>query len=535
VSPRARNRWLGWLVALLALALPAHAAGPVLHEHFPSDPGEDLKLNATTSDGRMPSAIETRSGVVKAPETSAKDPLDSEQAYGGKSTPNSADATYRIDKNTSRPEQVEYDDPFRPSITPFKRTFAYDMVDSALELGVANKELSAIPIGGRPPEREDQFYADLVVDLVEDAPVRIPTVGPDTRVLSATTSPPVSFGLLRDGADNWFIKGSERKRVHLTMLLAISRDTFGSRFASNVSWEALARVAPSPLPASVKPAAERVLTSLGVSRSMSPMAAASALIAHFRAFAPSDKRPTSNGVALYEELALSKKGVCRHRAYAFLITAHAIGLPTRMVRNEAHAWVEVYDGTIWHRVDLGGAAEQLDTRTNPDQPQYEPPTDPYDWPEGAESGQELANRTQAQSNAQQSTLGDGGLNVDGGASQPPNVSSPLDLADGGVPSLDDSRPPSRVSVTAKASKVQRGEALQVSGRIESDGEGCAGVRVDFALRSNTGRPIPIQSLSSNDDGRYEGAIVVPFNLEVGDYELIVSTDGNMTCGAGRSE
>lgn len=485
----------------------------------------------------MPSAIETRSGVVKAPDTSGKDPLDGEQAYGGKSTPNSADATYRIDKNTTRPEQVQYDDPFRPSITPFKRTFAYDMVDSALELGVANKELSTIPIGGAKPEGEDQFYADLVVDLVEDAPVRIPTVGPDTRVLSATTSPPVSFGILHDGADNWFIKANERKRVHLTMLLAISRDTFGSRFASNVSWDTLAssKFAPPVLPASVKPAAERVLTSLGVSRSMSPTAAAAALIAHFRAFAPSNERPTSNGVALYEELALSKKGVCRHRAYAFLITAHAIGLPTRMVRNEAHAWVEIHDGAIWHRVDLGGAAEQLDTRTNPDQPQYDPPTDPYDWPAGAESGQDLAVRTQAESNAQQSTIGDGGLNADGGASQPPTSSSPLDLGDGGLPPADDSKPPSRVSVTAKASKVQRGEALQVSGRIESEGEGCAGVRVDFSLRPSSGPPIRFQSLSAGDDGSYEGAIVVPFNLEVGDYELIVSTDGNMRCGAGRSE
>jgi hypothetical protein len=521
------------LLSLLALALPAHAAGPVLHTFFEANPDEDLALRATTPDGRMPSAIQTPSGVVKAPEAS-KNPLDSEQAYGGSSTPSSVDATYRIDRNTSRPEQVGYDDPFSPSITPFKRLYAYDMVDGALELGVAKKDLLQIEVGGSVRSGDDQFYANLVVDLAQDAPVRIPSVGPDARILSASTSPTTSFIFLKDGADNWFIKASERKRVQLTMLLAISRDAFGSPFG-NVSWEVLGKVAPPPLPASIRPTAERVLTSIGVSRSMTPSAAASALVAHFRAFAPSDNRPTSSGAALYEELALSKKGVCRHRAYAFLITAHAIGLPSRMVRNEAHAWVEVYDGAIWHRVDLGGAAEQLDTRTNPDEPQHSPPDDPYQWPEGAESGQDLAARTRAEASTQSSQRGDGGLGTDGGLAAQPTPTSPPDLGDGGLASTDDSRPTSKVNVTVKAQKVQRGDPLGVSGRIESDGEGCPGVRVDFALRSNNGRTIPIQSLSAGDDGRYDGAIVVPFNLDVGDYELVVSTPGNARCGSGRSE
>ena len=43
------------------------------------------------------------------------------------------------------------------------------------------------------------------------------------------------------------------------------------------------------------------------------------------------------------DLALSQKGVCRHRAFAFLVTALGLGIPARMVINEAHAWVEVLD------------------------------------------------------------------------------------------------------------------------------------------------------------------------------------------------
>ncbi len=532
---RARHALGALLLALVALAAPAHAAGPTLHTYFEPNPDEDLALRATTPDGKMPAAIKTPSGVAKAPDPT-KNPLDTDQSYGGSKTPSSIDATYRIDRNTSRPQEVGYDDPFIPSITPFKREYAFDKVDDSLELGVADKSLTRIAVGGSVHPGDDQFFADMVVDLAEDAPVRIPTVGPGARVLVAQTNPPTTFTLMMDGAENWFIKASERKRVQLTMELAISRAVFGSPYG-NVSWEVLSRRA-APIPASVRPAADRVLASLGVSRSMTPAAAAAALIAHFRGFAPSDNRPTSQGAALYEELALSKKGVCRHRAYAFVITALAIGLPARMARNEAHAWVEIYDGALWHRIDLGGAAEQLDTRVNLDQPQHSPPPDPYQWPDGAESGQDLAQRTRSGANGTEpkNSAADGGLGVDGGMSSNPVATLTPGPGDAGLTSTDDPRPPAKVSVRVERPSVQRGDPLKVSGRIESDGSGCRGVRVDFALRSDSGTSIPIQSLSTGDDGRYAGAIVVPLNLDVGNYELMVSTPGDSEhCGRGHSE
>src|SRR5262249_60940504 len=64
---------------------------------------------------------------------------------------------------------------------------------------------------------------------------------------------------------------------------------------------------------------------------------------------------------VYLDLALSRRGVCRHRAFAFMITANAAGIPTRYVTNEAHAWAEVWvPESGWVRVDLGGAALELD-------------------------------------------------------------------------------------------------------------------------------------------------------------------------------
>ena len=68
--------------------------------------------------------------------------------------------------------------------------------------------------------------------------------------------------------------------------------------------------------------------------------------------------PTSD---TYRDLCDSKAGVCRHRAFAFMITANALGIPTRYVENEAHAFVEVwFPERSWQRIDLGGAALRMD-------------------------------------------------------------------------------------------------------------------------------------------------------------------------------
>ena len=79
---------------------------------------------------------------------------------------------------------------------------------------------------------------------------------------------------------------------------------------------------------------------------------------------------------MYLDLALARMGVCRHRSYAFVITALGLGVRARMVLNEAHAWVEVADGLQWKRIDLGGAGALLE-QEQPDSKSvtYRPPPD----------------------------------------------------------------------------------------------------------------------------------------------------------------
>jgi hypothetical protein len=513
--------------ALLAIALPAFADGPILHEYIPPDPSEDLRMGATTPDGQMPAAIDTKSGVLSAP--SEQRTPQNQVAYGGSATPDSIDASYRIDRDTSRPESVHYDDPFIPAITPFKRLYAYDALDEGFELVVHDKSLRPIEIGGEPRPDDDQFYGDLFVDIVPGVPVRIPSVGPGARVLVARVEPALKFELVRDGADNWFIVGDARERVRLVLELSITRRVFGSEFG-DASWAELARSVPA-LPPSARAAALDVLSSIGVSQAQRPREAVRTLVNYFRTFAPSDDAPHAvSGAALFSELALSKKGVCRHRAYAFVVSALALGIPARLVRNEAHAWVEVFDGISWHRVDLGGAASHIDYEQHSSEHQHQPPPDPYQWPPGAESAQDLSAQAAAGGSTRPvpSTPG-----ASASAAPPPrsphSPAASASAANEPPPPRDDARTQADVSLVAEEHELKRGAQLHVSGVARTDRSVCAFSRVDIALRDKTGSEHWLGALATDQSGKYDGRVALPFELEVGDYSVVASTPGSAEC------
>src|SRR5690606_22606655 len=107
--------------------------------------------------------IETRSGLVSAPEEGKVADTEANKAYGGPHTPTSADSAYHIDRLTTRPERVNYDEPFRPSILPFKRLYAFDQLRDDLSFGVVDSELSRVSVGGLVEQSEDAFFADFDV------------------------------------------------------------------------------------------------------------------------------------------------------------------------------------------------------------------------------------------------------------------------------------------------------------------------------------------------------------------------------------
>ncbi len=519
------------VVAVLAvIGLPADAQnkGSRLHEFVPPDPNEDVRLAATTLDGNLPAALETPSGVATAPDPS-KAP-DDQNLYSGGTTDDSPESTYEPDRDTRQPDIESYDDPFSPSTAPFKRLRAYDSVDAGYVLRVADKATKLLTVGGTVESGDESFYGDLSVELLPDDLVRIPTVGPGARVVKMHVSPDAKVSLLRDGADNWFIRGAERKRVRVVMQLAIPRAAFGSEFRGDADFDTLARYMPDFAPH--KAQAERVFEAIGISRAMRPKDVVGKMVEYYRGFHSSNDPPRSHG-DIFLDLALSKKGVCRHRAFAFLVTSLEIGIPARMVVNEAHAWVEVFDSVMWHRIDLGGAALDIDDPADLTRPQHQPPQDPYTWPEGAEqtSGQELADKERTGA-AGSGGGGPAGPSDPGGSSAVPSptATDPTQPA----PSNPD-LPGSTLELEVVDKTVRRGAAIRVKGRVLAQSRPCANVRVDVVVRSDELPARSIGSLSTDEDGAFDGTAVVPRDLEAGDYDVLVVTRGDKRCGAGKSE
>ncbi len=562
-----RARVLVLPLLVLATTPPAIAqrglGSPTLHEPIPPDPREDVALSIAL-EGDLPAAIDTPRGLVAAPDPAR--PFGTGDApYSPVPRTDAPGSTFRPDRDTRRPDALPYDDPFSPSTAPFKRLSAYDTVDANYTLSV--RDSHALPLAvspmPAPDSSEEHFYADMVVDLAAGRKVRIPSVGPGARVLRARAgiqTQDVKFTLYKDGAENWFIEGDATTRARLVMELSVPRAAFGGDFGSPTRAEL--RPVP-PLPPNVQAAAAQVALKIGVTPRTAPREVVTKLVAYFRAFQDSEDPPTGRG-DIYLDLALQQKGVCRHRSFAFLVTALYLGIPTRMISNEAHAWVEVDDGHTWRRIDLGGAGRTLNDPLSTNIP-YEPPPDPFNWPQGASRGDDLADRARRAAS--------GGPNVpspppasagsaaaiDPGASSTGNGSAAADDPFGGtssghgssggrgssggsstslrpvtLPGPDD-RPPSNLTMTLGGSDARRGAPLPVRGQVTSDGEPCGHVAVEIVLRSRTHGDIPVGILATDERGSYDGALVLPTTVPLGDYEAHARTLGDARCGRGQTK
>jgi len=541
------------LVVALAVSGPAAAGGPVLHVPLPVDAENDWAMGAT-GPGDLPAAVETRNGLVRSPDA-RRPPAASEPVYGNTSAGDAAadSAVFTADRNTRRPDVSHYDEPFRPATGPFKRLWTYDAVDDLFRLYVRQPRQEALRVSEVPEGAEERFFADIVINGRADGSVRIPSVAAGAHVLRAHVAAgqrDLAFSLFHDGADNWFV-AAPPGRARLVMEVSAQRDAFGGEYGTP-SWSELPQV--EKLPPNVAAAARQVTAHIGVSRSMSPREVVRKLVSYHRSFVESNDPPKETG-NVYLDLALSQKGVCRHRAFSFLITALSLGLPTRMVMNEAHAWVEIFDARLWRRIDLGGAGRTSDD-TTADGPAYDPPPDPFQWPSGATPGDALAPAGRSGmtgSGGQSGTGSEDASNANGGSphgsvsstsssagahasATPSGASSTSDAFPNGRPFADekDDRPRSSVTLALGSQDMRRGSPLRVHGSVAADGETCPNVVVDIVLRegSKGGRPTELRvgSMATDARGAYDGALIVPWNVPAGDYDIVARTAGNMRCG-----
>jgi hypothetical protein len=292
-----------------------------------------------------------------------------------------------------------------------------------------------------------------------------------------------------------------------------------------------------PLPEKVQRDALTFAHELGLARGMDSATVLTKLVAYFRSFEESKLAPEDTGNILLD-LARGQRGVCRHRAYVFVIIAHALGIPARFVQNEAHAWVEVKVPELSYlRIDLGGAAEGLDPHALKDKPFYRPEVeDPWPRPRAYEESYARASRElQNAATNQGMARGNAGDRGRSDAALKPTLARSQTRAR--ESELPDERMPVVLSVNRYVPEVLRGQSFEVEGSAKKrSGAPVEGLRVEISLAApDSERAVLLGVAVTDEAGLFRGNFTVPPSIEPTDYALVVVTPGDARHAAARAD
>ena len=283
---------------------------------------------------------------------------------------------------------------FSPSTAPFDSgSPPFDTVDVAYTLSVRDAHTSALPVmpTPAPDASEEQFYADMVVDLAAGRKVRIPSVGPGARVLRARAgigTQDVRFQLWKDGAENWFIeaKSSTRARVVMETLHPAGRAPAAT--SATLSWAELLPV-PAP-PPTVQRSANEVAAK--IRRLAAPLPTRRRDEA--RLLLPRLHRVRGPADAVARHLP-RPRALAQGRVPTSRLRVHGDGARARPPDAHDHQR-GARVGRAPRRAPL---ATRRSRRSRYDAPRsaleqlpLDPPPDPFAWPQGATRGDDLAER-----------------------------------------------------------------------------------------------------------------------------------------------
>jgi transglutaminase-like putative cysteine protease len=546
------------VVAAAGLALAQNASvRHKLHEDLPLAGDKPTPMIGGTGSGN-PAAFTAGDKVLPKP----ADPVSTDKSEPVLGTDNfSADrqTTMEADSNTGPDGTLHYVSVFNPDVLPFKRMSAFDAAAEDYKLHVARTALVEVPVGGTTDASRDRFWGSVMIKLTPGEDVALPSVAPDMRILSYEATPPAALKFARDGADNFYVRSDEARGTYRLVFLAdADAGYFAPRLPAGRSTPRdVARAAPAELrprlPAAVARNAKLTLDRLGIDDSYELGAAFNKLVGYFRAFA-AKPLPGRTGDT-YRDLVDNQAGVCRHRAFAFMITANALGIPTRFVENEAHAFVEVwFPERRWQRIDLGGAALRMEVQGAGNKTLHRPRADdPFEKPaeyknnytqlEGDIKGlsqQQLDDKHKSLGQAPPSGAfdqsGNGGLAGAGsGAGAPDRI-----LPDQGLPTVtrDPKKQSPELAVTIADPSAFRGATLTVGGSVLVKGKPLADHTVDVFLApaGHGGTPsILLGRATTGRDGTFHQPFQLPPNLSLMAYEIFLSSPEDAYYNAALSE
>ena len=533
----------GLAVAQTSRATPRRA---ILHEDLPAPSGEKAsQMIGAAGNGKPSTGFVSGDKVIPRPRDRAKTDSDPVMGQGGFAADRTT--TMKADDNTGPDATLHYASVFNPDVIPFKRMSSLDGVIDDFTLKIARPALVEIPVGGAVTKGREPFYGAVWIKLEPGVDTPLPSVAPDMRVLAYTTNPPVRLKFEKDGADNFYVR-SDESSASGTYYLRYDIDADARYFAPQLPVAAhyTPRMVATMTPPEIKPVIPevvrksvlRTLDKLAIDADMDLAVAFNKLIGFFRAFeAKTLPKQTGN---IYEDLCDSQAGVCRHRAFAFMITANVLGLPTRYVQNEAHAFAEVwFPERGWQRIDLGGAALRMEVtgaedktlHAHPDDPFTKPPayTQSYTQLEGDIRGltqQQLADKKRPYDESHPDGNGTGsgaGLGSNSRVAGPDRITPDPTLP---TVSQDPKKVTPRLEITTADPSAYRGDVVHIEGRVIASGKPLADHPVDVFL-APAGRsgadPIPLGRTVTDKAGAFRQDFTVPGALNLATYEIYLAS------------
>ncbi len=380
------------------------AQGRILHQRLPPPPGQAGSAPVFVYDprraGELPREVQ-RDGQVLPMPSAGPEPEEGEAVYSAEGltsgdpstdapepatgtaapspfdepprTPGPGDAVVDPrgtlgdealpDRDTEMEGTLGYHAVFDPSIVPFKRNRALGRVDIHGGLQIAGGKLRAVPtIGNRVGADREVFWGSILIAAAAGDTIPLPSVAPDSRILSYEATPAARVRFLADDDDNFYVRmeptageAAGVRQIRLVFLMDAPKAYFARPLPRGARLSQVPASMRPTLPASLLGPAREVLRALDLDGERDVARALNRLVTHFRSFEPGEPPPDTGDT--YRDLALGMRGICRHRGYGFVITAQALGIPARYVFNEAHVFVEAWipgDGQGWVRIDLAG-------------------------------------------------------------------------------------------------------------------------------------------------------------------------------------
>ncbi len=553
---------------LLAVVTVAVAAGLAiaqtasvrhkLHEDLPAPGDKPTPMIGGTGSGN-PAAFAAGDKVLPKPPTDQPSAANKgEPVLGAGGFAADRQTSMTPDGNTGPDATLHYVSVFNPDVLPFKRMSALDGAGDDYTLRIAHTALAELAVGGATDKTRDRFWGSVLIQLSPGQDVPLPSVAPDMRILSYEIKPRIAVRFAKDGADNFYVRTEETSAAG-TYRLVFLADADAGYFAPSLPTSGrftprvVAAMAPAELrpalPDGVRRAARRTLDKLSIDADMELGVVFNKLVHYFRAFEAKPLPRTSGDI--YKDLVDSKAGVCRHRAFAFMITANALGIPTRFVQNEAHAFVEVwFPERRWQRIDLGGAALRMEVqgannktlhRPRADDPFAQPPEykQNYTQLEGDIAGlstQQLDDKHKSLAQSPPSGAFDASAAAGSGAG---GLADRI-LPDQGLPTVtrDPKKQSPALTVTLADEHAFRGDQLHVEGRVDVAGKGLPGHTVDvfLALPGHGGAAsILLGRAATSTDGSFRADFALPPNLSLAAYEILLSSPEDAYYNAALSE